>query len=136
MGTAGNVIAVLALGALVGGMVFFGAVMAPLVFTRLPAEFSGPFIRAAFPRYYAFIIAASLLALIGLLIRGNWGMAAVAGAIAGATLWLWLGWIPHLNALREAGQQAAFARGHRISVWVNGAELIAALVMLGRLAAA
>ncbi len=130
----GSVIAVLGLGALVGGMVFFGAIMAPLVFTKLPPEFSGPFIRATFPRYYAYIVIASLIGLAGLLIRGDWGMAVVAGVIALVTLWLWLGWIPHLNMLRDTGQQAAFARGHRISVWVNGAELIVALAMLARLA--
>ena len=132
---AGSVIAILGLGALVGGMVFFGAVMAPLVFTKLPPEVSGPFIRATFPRYYAYIVVASAVGLAGLLLRGQWAMAVVAAIIAGVTLWLWLGWMPHLNMLRDTGQQAAFARGHRISVWVNGAELIAALVLLARLAA-
>jgi hypothetical protein len=132
--TAGSILAVLGLGLLAGGMVFFGAIMAPLVFTRLPPEVAGPFIRAAFPRYYGFIIGSTLLALIGLLIQGRWGMAVASAAIAGVTLWLWLGWIPHLAALREAGQQAAFDRGHRLSVWLNGAELLAALVMLARLA--
>jgi hypothetical protein len=131
---AGSIIAVLGLGALVGGMMFFGAIMAPLVFTRLPPEVAGPFIRAAFPRYYGFIIAGSLVALAGFLLQGRWGMAALSGVIAGVTLWLWLGWLPHLNALREAGQQAAFDRGHRLSVWLNGAELVAAVVMLARLA--
>jgi hypothetical protein len=130
----GSIIAVLGLGVLIGGMVFFGAIMAPLVFTRLPPEVSGPFIRAIFPRYYAYIVVASLAGMTGLLLRGDWGMAAATAVIAGVTLWLWLGWIPHLNMLRDTGQQVAFARGHRISVWVNGAELIAAVVMLARLA--
>ena len=34
-----------------GGMFFFAAIMTPLVFTKLPPETSGPFIRQAFPVY-------------------------------------------------------------------------------------
>jgi hypothetical protein len=36
---------------IIGGMFFFAAIMTPLVFTKLPAEISGPFIRQAFPLY-------------------------------------------------------------------------------------
>jgi hypothetical protein len=35
-----------------GAMLFFGAVMAPLVFTHLPDDTSGPFIRRVFPVYF------------------------------------------------------------------------------------
>lgn len=35
-----------------GSMLFFTAVVAPLIFTRLPEEVSGPFIREVFPGYY------------------------------------------------------------------------------------
>ena len=38
---AGNILVALGLAALVGGMLFFGAVMAPLVFTKLPADVAG-----------------------------------------------------------------------------------------------
>jgi hypothetical protein len=34
--------------------------------------------------------------------------------------------------LRDAGNSAGFDRGHRLSVWLNGVELITALVILGR----
>ena len=34
-----------------GAMLFFGAVIAPLVFKHLPAYTSGPFIRRVFPVY-------------------------------------------------------------------------------------
>ena len=34
-----------------GSMLLFAAVVAPLIFTRLPDEVSGPFIREVFPRY-------------------------------------------------------------------------------------
>lgn len=126
----GNFLAVMALAALLGGMLFFGAVMTPLVFSQLPPETAGPFIRAAFPRYYMFMIIASAVAALGLLIRGNPWYALVAVLITGVTLWLWLEWMPHLNALRDANDQAGFARGHRLSVWVNAAEFIAVLLLL------
>jgi hypothetical protein len=50
-----------------GGMTFFSAVMAPLVFTKLPAETAGAFIRAVFPWYYLSLGAATLVALLALL---------------------------------------------------------------------
>jgi hypothetical protein len=34
-----------------GRMMFFACIMIPLVFTKLPLEISGPFIRKAFPVY-------------------------------------------------------------------------------------
>jgi len=134
MGQTGKVIAVLGLSALVGGMLFFGAIMAPLVFTKLPPDIAGPFIRAVFPRYYAFITVSSVIAGLGLLLRRA-PVSAVALFLVGVlTLWLWFWLIPHLNALREAGNTAGFNRGHRLSVWLNGLELITAIWVLVRLA--
>jgi hypothetical protein len=43
-----------------GGMTFFSAVMAPLVFTKLPFDTAGAFIRQVFPWYYLTIGAVSL----------------------------------------------------------------------------
>lgn len=130
---AGNVVAVLGLAALVGGMLFFGAVTAPLVFMKLPPDMAGGFIRAAFPRYYAFVTASSVIAGLGLLLRGAAGSAIALFVVAAVTLWLWFWLIPHLNALREAGNMVGFGRGHRLSVWVNGAELVIGVVVLVRL---
>ena len=131
---AGNILSALGVSALVGGMLFFGAIMAPLVFTKLPPDVAGPFIRVAFPRYYAFIVASAGLGAVGYLVRGQWVSAIVLLLMVGVTLWLWFWLIPHLNALREVGDTAGFARGHRLSVWINGAELLSALGLLIRAA--
>lgn len=128
----GNILVALGLAALVGGMLFFGAVMAPLVFTKLPAAAAGNFIRAAFPFYYAYIIAAAALAAGGFLLRGQYGAASALFAVMAVTVWLLFGWMPHLDAMRLAGNTAGFSRGHRLSVWINGAQLLAALVLLIR----
>jgi hypothetical protein len=42
-----------------GGMVLFLFDFAPMVFSSLPAEQAGSFIRSAFPRGYLFIVASS-----------------------------------------------------------------------------
>jgi hypothetical protein len=130
----GNILAALGLAALVGGMLFFGAIMAPLVFTKLPPDVAGPFIRQAFPRYYAFIIVSSALGALGFLLRGRGFSAIALILIVVLTIWLWFWLIPHLNAVRDAGNTAAFDRGHRLSVWLNGLELITALGVLVRFA--
>jgi len=130
----GSLLAGLGLAALVGGMLFFGAIMAPLVFTKLPPDIAGPFIRAAFPRYYAFIIVSAAIGAFGFLLRGQAISAIALILIVLLTSWLWFWLIPHLNALREAGNSAGFDRGHRLSVWLNAVELIMALILLGRFA--
>jgi hypothetical protein len=131
---AGSLLTGLGLAALVGGMLFFGAVMAPLVFTKLPPDIAGPFIRTAFPRYYAFIIASAGIGAVGFFVRGQTSAAIALLLIVLLTFWLWFWLIPHLNALRDAGNTAGFNRGHRLSVWLNAVELITALVLLGRFA--
>ena len=128
----GNILAGLGLAALAGGMLFFGAIMAPLVFTKLPPDIAGPFIRAAFPRYYGFIIVSAGVGALGFLLRGQSVSAIALLMILLLTFWLWFWFIPHLNALRDAGNSAGFDRGHRLSVWLNGVELITALVVLIR----
>ena len=131
---AGNICAALGLAALVGGMLFFGAIMAPLVFTKLPPEIAGPFIRAAFPRYYAFMVVSAAIGVIGFALRRQVVPAVVLALVVLVTLWLWFWLIPYLNGVRDAGNNVAFARGHRLSVWVNGVELLAALWLLVRAA--
>jgi hypothetical protein len=128
----GNILAGLGLAALVGGMLFFGAVMAPLVFTKLPPEIAGPFIRSAFPRYYVFIIVSAALGACGCLLRGQTVSAAALVLIVLLTFWLWFWLIPHLETLRLANNTAGFNRGHQLSVWLNGIELVTAMVLLGR----
>jgi hypothetical protein len=129
-----DILAVLGLAALVGGMLFFGAIMTPLVFTKLPPDIAGPFIRDAFPRYYAFIMVSAALGACGLLLRGQAASGIALILIVLLTGWLWFWLIPHLNNVRLAGNSAAFDRGHKLSVWVNGIELLTALAVLGRFA--
>jgi hypothetical protein len=130
----GNVLASLGLAALVGGMLFFGAVMAPLVFTHLPLNIAGPFIRSVFPFYYGYMIIAALVGMIGYWLNREVVPALALLLILLVTVWLWLWFIPHLDALRVAGETAGFNAGHRESVWINGIQMIVALAVLIRTA--
>jgi Domain of unknown function (DUF4149) len=134
MNRIGNILASLGLAALVGGMLFFGAVMAPLVFTHLPLTIAGPFIRAAFPFYYGYMIIASLIGLIGYWLKREIGSALALLLILVVTAWLWLWFMPHLDALRVAGNKAGFNAAHRDSVWIDGGQMIIALAVLIRTA--
>jgi hypothetical protein len=130
---AAAVLGLLALAALVGGMVFFGAVVAPLVFRALEPPNSGRFIRAIFPHYYRFTFVASALAAIGLSAVVPW-CAAFLALVALATLWLWRVLMPRINRLRDSGAALAFSRAHRLSVVVNQLELLVAVAVLIRAA--
>jgi hypothetical protein len=128
------IITLLGLAFLTGGMVFFGAIVAPLVFTQLPPDIAGPFIRTMFPFYYAYLTATALLATIGYALRRQQVSMLISASIAVVAVMLWFWLIPELDALRLAGDAAGFARGHTFSVWVNFAQLLAALSLLIRAA--
>jgi len=118
------------LAVLLGGMVFFAAVMAPLVFLRLPASVGDPFIRAVFPWYYLYCAVSAGIAALGFLLRRQWVAAGVLLVVVAAVLWAWFWLIPELDALRAAGDMVGFDRGHTESVWLNGAEMLTALWLL------
>jgi hypothetical protein len=126
----GNILTALGLAALAGGMLFFGVVMAPLVFVKLPPDVAGPFIRAAFPFYYAYIIISGTLAACGFLLIRQRVSAIMLFAVVGLTYFLWFWFLPHLEVMRLTGDAAGFDFGHKVSVWLNGAELIVAVGLL------
>ncbi len=130
-------IALFAVALLLGGMLFFAAVMAPLVFTRLPPQQAGAFIRAVFPFYYLYVLIGAAIAAVALAPR--WDGVAMA-AIAILTLWLrqWL--MPRINTASDAARAGdteakwRFDRSHRLSVVVNLVQMVAACIVLGRFA--
>ena len=134
-----DLVAGLALALTFGGMTFFSAVMAPLVFAKLPFETAGAFIREVFPWYYLTMGASTLIALLTLLPMGGRGLAWPA-ALTGMTL---AGFVvarqvlmPMINLARDAqagGDAAAgerFKRLHGLSVLINGVQWLAVLTAL------
>ena len=124
---------------LLGGMLFFPIVVAPVVFVALPAAEAGTFLRAMFPRYYLFMIALSLAAGALYQIGHGPGYSLTASTCLGvglSTLWVrqWL--LPRINAARDAqlaGDETAgrrFDRDHKLSVVINILQLLVLVAML------
>jgi hypothetical protein len=122
---------------LVGGMAFFAAIVAPLIFRVLPAETAARFVRALFPPYYIWVLGTASAGAVALfpLSKLDSGLLACVAALA---FWLRQVLMPRLNALRDAelaGDPAAgraFARGHRLSVIANLLQmLVGCLVLTG-----
>lgn len=115
-GTDLSVVAALLAAAILGAMLFFATVVAPLVFRHFPEAEAGAFIRRLFPRYYDVLAIASVLA--SVFVIGTLPgvlLAAVAGLFIFSRFWL----MPKINAARDAGREARFAMLHRASVIVN-----------------
>ena len=135
-----NSTALVATGALWGGMVFFALVYAPLIFIKLEADVAGRFIRHVFPVYYLSMgitsgVAATALAL-GTT-HGQSDTAALACVCAG--FWAARQWLmPAINITRDAHLSAdananvRFKRLHGLSVLINAVQLITVLVVLVR----
>lgn len=130
-----SIIALFATALCLGGMVFFAACVAPLVFTRLPAEHAGRFIRAMFPIYYLYVLglsAAAAMALIPLSLPA----AGLVGAVALSALWLRQVLMKTINRLSDAAQAGdagagvKFNRMHRLSVIMNVLQMAVLAVVL------
>lgn len=123
---------------LLGGMVFFAAGVAPLVFTRLPPESAGRFIRQVFPVYYLYLLASSGAGAVALL-PARPLESGILAVVAAMTIWLRQVLMPRINALSDAVQggddsaRRGFALAHRLSVAANLLQMLAAAVVLARL---
>lgn len=125
----------LTLAAAFGGMTFFSAVMAPLIFVKLPGETAGRFIREVFPWYYMTMGGVTALSALLLALGGPARLNAAMLACL-VTLGFWFArqdLMPRINHARDHKQPDRFKWLHRLSVWVNGAQwllLAAALVLV------
>lgn len=114
-----------------GGIAFFGGLVAPALFTRLTTAQAGTVVSVIFPRYYlmAYICGALGIALAVYLAlargpRGWWMAAALALAIAlGVTLYDGMVVAPQVHAIRAVAEEtnpdpvrrAEFDRLHHLS---------------------
>ena len=118
---------------LLGAMLFFPSVVAPVVFTSLPEAQAGAFLRSMFPRYYAFMIALSLIAALLFLVVSDESayQAAIVCLLVGVSrLWLIMWLMARINRARDAqlaGDTEAgrrFDRDHKLSVGINMVQLV------------
>jgi hypothetical protein len=133
---------VIALTAWVGSILFFSFGVAPIIFKVLGADAGGKFVRALFPRYYAWGAISGAIALPAALgvplsfpeFRGPIVGVQAMTILAGTLIMLYAGnsLTPAINAARDAGPsgQAKFERLHRRSVRLNALVLILGLGLL------
>lgn len=117
---------------LLGAMLFFSMATAPVVFTTLEPEPAGRLIRRMFPVYYLVIIIVAALAAVCFTAADTLTAGAMAVVALGSVI-ARQGLMPAINRHRDAANahtdgsvasERAFNRLHRISVWINGAQLI------------
>ncbi len=136
-----HAVGLVAVATLFGSMAFFSGVVAPLVFVKLDVASAGRFLRGIFPWYYLVIVLLSVLALASFLAIDPVDAAIMAFVAFGALVSRQI-LMPRINYHRDlmlAGDAAAeksFSRLHSLSVWINGVQLLATLVVLVRLALA
>ena len=123
-----------------GGMVFFSALVAPVVFKVLPIAEAGKLQAVLFPRYYLLGYICGVIGLIGAIYlcatrtpRVWWAMAAVALLIAlGLTVYAGAVVRPRVDAIRTVSEEAnpdparraEFDWLHHLSVLLNGAVML------------
>lgn len=130
---------------LLGGMLFFPSVVAPVVFKALPEEQAGAFLRAMFPRYYSFIILLGVAACVSYALAesGSGGSVlaptvGITGLVVVSTLWVKQSLLPKINAARDAELAgdalagASFKTMHRLSVVINMVQLLALVAIAAK----
>ena len=116
---------------ILGIMLFFSFVIAPVVFTTLDEENARKFIRRIFPFYYNVNLAISLIVLFAFLYLRKLGLdfyLILAITILFATSNYLL--MPLINKYRDEKQDKKFKYSHFISVVINFAQMICLVFLL------
>ena len=116
-----------------GIMLFFSFVVAPVVFTTLDEENARKFIRRIFPYYYNVNLGISLLVLLILLFTSNFEIkfylilvVAILFAISNYLL------MPMINKFRDENQDKKFKYSHLTSVIFNFIQILILIIILFR----
>ena len=116
---------------ILGIMLFFSFVVAPVTFTALNEENARKFIRKIFPYYYAVNLAVSILVLILFIILKIFSLdfylilsIAVLFAVSNFVL------MPLINKFRDERQDKKFKQSHFVSVVINFVQMILLVIVL------
>jgi len=114
-----------------GIMLFFSFVIAPVVFTTLDEDNARKFIRRIFPFYYNVNLGISLIVLLTFLFLSNLGIdfyliLAISLLFAISNYLL----MPLINKFRDQKQEKKFKYSHFISVIINFVQMIFLVVLL------
>ena len=116
---------------ILGIMLFFSFVVAPVVFTTLDEENASKFIRRIFPFYYNVNLGISSIVLILFLFLSNFGMdfyliLLVTLLFATSNYLL----MPLINKYRDGKQDKKFKYSHFLSVVINFIQMICLVLIL------
>ena len=116
---------------ILGIMLFFSFVIAPVIFTTLDEENARKFIRRIFPFYYSVNLGISLIVVIIFLFLSKLGVdfylilgIAILFAISNYLL------MPLINKYRDEKQDKKFKYSHFISVFINFIQMFFLLFLL------
>ena len=116
---------------ILGIMLFFSFVIAPVVFTTLDEENARKFIRRIFPFYYNVNLGLSLIVLLTFLLLSKLGLdfyLVLAITLLFATSNYLL--MPLINKYRDEKQDKKFKYSHFLSVVINFIQMIFLVVLL------
>lgn len=120
-----DVIFILTVALLFGGMVLYSFGFAGFVFSALPADLAGPLLRKAFPHFYAFVAVTALIAA-GLAGFSNVLAASLLLVIALTTVLTRQFLMPAINRATDSQAKTRFKVLHTISVLITLAHIGAA----------
>ena len=116
---------------ILGTMVFFSFVVAPVTFTTLNEENARKFIRKIFPYYYLFNLTISILTILFFIIIKTFSiefylisLIAILFVISNFVL------MPLINKFRDTDQDKKFKYSHFISVVINFVQMILLVLIL------
>ena len=117
--------------AILGIMIFFSFIIAPVTFTALNEENARKFIRKIFPYYYTVNLAISISVLICFIIMKIFSLdfylilsVAVLFAVSNFVL------MPLINKFRDEKQDKKFKQSHFVSVVINFVQMIFLVIVL------
>ena len=116
---------------ILGIMLFFSFVIAPVVFTTLDEDNARKFIRRIFPFYYNVNLGASFIILILFLVFSNYGidfyLILVVTLLFATSSYILM---PLINKFRDKKQDIKFKYSHFISVVINFVQMIFLVLIL------
>ena len=104
-----------------GVMLFFSVAVAPTIFKTLPQEWAGVYVRAFFPKYYAALGIACLVAALLTNLPAIKHTAFTCAVLFAVSLFILT---PRVNAAKDNKQTKQFNVMHGLSVAVNLLQLI------------
>ena len=116
---------------ILGMMIFFSFVVAPVTFKLLDEENSRKFVRGIFPYYYLINLVVSFIACAMFVYLGDMSInfylmisVCILFAISNFIL------VPSINKLKDAGKEKSFKIYHFVSVLINFVQMIFLILIL------